>query len=56
VLPVSLLAAYLLLVVIMGYHRPADVLTASVVACGVTLPWQIAARHTALRRGAAPPA
>ena len=54
VLLVSLLVAYLLLVVIMGYHRLPDVLTSSVVACAVTLPWQIATRRIALQRS--PPA
>jgi membrane-associated phospholipid phosphatase len=47
VLLVLVWTAYLLLVV-MGYHRPVDVLTASVVACAVTLPWQIAARRVVL--------
>ncbi|MEK6375263.1 MAG: hypothetical protein AABO58_21520 [Acidobacteriota bacterium] len=52
---ITVLFAYLALIVIMAYHSVADVLTASVVACAVTAPWQFAARGTTLTRRFAPP-
>src|SRR5207237_5526249 len=48
---VTVLLAYLVLILIMGYHTVADVLTASAVACAVTVPWQLAARYVASARG-----
>jgi membrane-associated phospholipid phosphatase len=51
---VGVLVAYLLLIVIMGYHGLADVLTSSVVGCLVTLPWQVKACRIASLRGALP--
>jgi len=48
---VTVLLAYDVLILIMGYHSTADVLTAGVVACVVTVPWHLAARSIALRRG-----
>ena len=40
---IAVLAAYLVLVILMGYHRIVDVATASAVAVLVTAAWQIAA-------------
>jgi len=40
---IGVLAAYLVLVVLMGYHRIVDVATASGAGVLVTAPWQIAA-------------
>jgi membrane-associated phospholipid phosphatase len=48
---VTILLAYEVLMLIMGYHSVADVLTGSVVACVVTVPWHLAARSITLRRG-----
>ena len=50
---IGVLAAYLALVVVMGYHRLVDVVTAGIVACAVTAPWHIAA--ISLARSAPPP-
>jgi len=47
---VTILLAYDAFILIMGYHSAADVLTGSVVACIVTVPWHLAARSIALRR------
>ena len=43
---IAVLLGYLVLMVVMGYHRIADVATASVVACAVTLPCHLIARHS----------
>jgi hypothetical protein len=48
---ITVLLAYEVLILIMGYHSVADVLTGSVVACLVTVPWHLAARSMTLRRG-----
>ncbi|HXH40371.1 MAG TPA: hypothetical protein VNN08_17205 [Thermoanaerobaculia bacterium] len=48
---VAILLAYEALILIMGYHNVADVVTASVVACVLTVPWHLAARYLTLRRG-----
>ena len=37
--------SYLVLIVVIGYHSPADVVSAAVVAVVVTLPWHVAARR-----------
>ena len=48
---ITVLLAYEVLMLIMGYHSAADVLTASVVACVVTVPWHLAARSITPRSG-----
>lgn len=50
---IAVLAAYEVLILIMGYHSTADVLTANIVACVVTVPWHLAARTVTLRGGPA---
>ncbi len=45
----AVLAVYLPLVVIMGYHGLIEVLISSLVACAVTAPWQVAARASRAR-------
>jgi hypothetical protein len=51
---VAVLLAYEVLMLLMGYHSVADVLTGSVVACVVTVPWHVAARSVIpARRSAA---
>ena len=42
----AVMLGYLALMVVMGYHSLADVLTASVVACAVTLPCHLIARRS----------
>lgn len=48
----AVLGAYLILVVIMGYHSVTDVLISSAVACVVTAPCQIVALKLAPQQGA----